>query len=1232
MSSQTLTDTLGDVLRLIELTLKVPADKVDIDANFETFGINSLIVMELMENIERELDVTLTPAQFSNVDNVRGLAELLDRLKQPQAPAHTAAAAAQPIPVPKAIGLTPASARNEVDRLLEEITQQYAISLYGRGLDSVDSIVDVLINEHSDSLLLHYGLAAEIDTPRTNRPGARPVAAPAIAIVGISCRMPDAEDHHQFWDNLISGRNSIREIPASRWRWQDHYAESVQPGKTISKWGALIEDVDCFDAEFFGITDSDAASTDPQLRLLLEETYRAVEDAGIDMRSLAGSRTGVFVGYEYSEYEHHLRRLNNQDFTQGPLFSSSSPAYYLSNRISYVFDLCGPSESINVNCASSAVALNRAFQSLQNGESNLAIAAAASLNLFAGDYIASSQYGVLSPDGSSGVFDDEANGFTRGEAVAGVVLKRLADAERDGDRIYAVIRSSHQTYRGAARNISEVKHEAISRVLSECYAKADIDANSIRYIEVDGYASKWADSFEYEGIKGAFATLPSSGKRCALGSLKGNIGNVESVSGMASLIKLALSLHHGRFPATISMKKRNSFIDIDNPNHPLYIADRELNLVDLRDMPDQPVRAGLNSFADSGSNLHIVLEEYRAPARSTAGVVARQLFLLSARTPTQLAACVQRHISFLEHERVQEDYLDLALTTQVGREAHAERLAIVAGSNQELLEKLRLVAKAGIRERLGLEGREIFHARIESSTRLGVASLISEDMALTQLQQCQHSGDWKQIGLLWVNGVAIPWHRLWQGQAVRKASLPTYPFARTRHWIDVEPADPAAPSEARSVTTATLPIEQASDAAAQGDPAPKTPRWFFYFPREVDGAEDAFLPAEKLELFMQQEVAAQQKIELGAVDCGCNFLDLGMNSIGVAELIIKLDALLQINLSPSVLFKHPEIRSLSAYLADAYGERVQALRVASEPPASDTIGSAGVAVVAEKPGAPRPADFLIPLQPQGERAALFALPGAGGGAVSLQRLSQVLGREQPFFCLEAVDVEGEWPPMPSVEANAAFARQAIREHQAQGPYRLLGYSNGGLVAFEIARQLLEEGDEASLVLLDTLAPGHTGKDPLQEMVEVFRHFIGSLGASTDLSLAELQAVPAEDRAAFLYTRTEQLGLNLPRRQFLNTFAAAQSSEIACQSYQPLPLTQDLDLILFRSDAAYPEAPRDYGWSALLTQAPRVVELQGDHFGVLESPAAEEIARHLDTPVEPTPSPAAPRQGRKRGRG
>lgn len=1220
------TDVLSGVIKLIEATLKVPADKVDIDANFETFGVNSLIVMELMENIEKQFEVTLTPAQFSNVSTVRGLAELLEKLTQksagetqrtpsaapeprrPDPPAATAAnvepvASAQSAPGKPPSKQSPASPQ----RILDYIRREYAVDLSHRKFDAVDEIIEALASEHADAVMRRYGLIGALDhAPNPDAAGRRRTE---IAIVGMSCRLPDAVDHRAFWDNLLAGKNSMREIPASRWRWEDHFADAIVPGKTVSKWGALLDDVDCFDAEFFNIPASEAMTMDPQQRLLLQETYRAVEDAGMDMRKLAGSNTGVFVGYEYSEYEHHLRKLNNKDFKSGPLFSSSSPTYYLANRLSFTFDFRGPSESINVNCASSAVAINRACYSLINGESDVAIAGGVSLNLFADDYVASSQYGVLSANGTSGVFDDDANGFTRGEGAAALVLKRLEDAERDNDRIYAVIKACHQNYRGAARNISEIKYESIADALSKCYEKAGVDVEAVSYIEVDGYATKWGDSFEYEGVKGAFANSSLKQKHCALGSLKGNIGNVESVSGAANVIKVALSLFHKKFPATVSKKKINSFIDIDNPSHPLYIADSQIAFEDIRKDAAAPIRAGVNSFADSGVNVHILLEEYMAGAPvASVEPPSKQLFVLSAKNGKRLENYVADYVEFLSKPAAGDAFADFIYTAQTGREALSERLAIVASSREELLEKLLLVKKTGIRDRLGLESKDIYHGRSNPADKNSLASLITAEMAYTQLAESMRTLQWRQAALLWVNGVSVPWETVWRDRPVRRASLPAYPFAKERYWVDVEVK---APVESVAVIRPVLAEAQPVDTA----PALE---WWFYVPSAGStGAVGAVAMSrvEKIELFLKQEIARQLKSPIEEIPADRNFIDLGMNSIGVADLIIKTDKLLQANLSPSVLFKHPDIGSLAQYLAQTYAEALDALIVSHNKPAAGDVEGEGASRRSNVGAArrdPTPQDILVPLQTKGDRTPLFAVPGAGGGALSLQQLSHALGGRQPFYCLEAVGLDGVHPPMASIEEIAQFNIRALRSVQSKGPYRVLGYSNGGVVAFEMARRLVEQEQEsASLILLDSLCPLLPGKDPVQEMVDVFKHFVASLGGVSDLSVKKLRETPESERSAYLYDSVVGLGFEAPREQFIATFNAATASERACRAYRPSKLSAALDATLFRADAGYPDAPEDYGWNQLLAQPLRTYAIKADHFSIIDKHPLKDVARRIN---------------------
>ena len=968
-----------------------------------------------------------------------------------------------------------------------------------------------------------------------------------------------------------SGPISSPSAAASRWIWEDHLSESPRPGKTVSKWGALIDGVDCFDAAFFGIPPSEAMALDPQQRLLLQESYRAFEDAGIDSSTLAGSSTGVFVGYQYSEYEQHLRRLGNADMSAGPVFSSSSPSYYLANRVSFAFDLRGPSEAINVNCASSAVAINRAYHALLNGECDTALAAGVSLNLFEGDYIASSQYGLLSSNGTSGVFDDAASGFTRGEGVGVIVLKRLEDAQRDHDRIYAVMKSCHQNYRGAARSLSEVRHESITDVLSACYLKAAVDPATVRYIEVDGYATKWADSFEFEGIKGALPTGEPGRKRCALGSVKGNIGNVEAASGVTHVIKLALALHRKVFPATISKTKVNTFIDIESAEHPLYIADKPIAFDDIRD-GGEPIRAGINSFADSGTNVHILLEEVaaeRSPAKSHSE--RRQLFVMSARNGERLEACVRACIETLAEADETDSFESLIHTAQTGREPMDERLAVVAASRGELLEKLALIKMADVRTHLGMASRDIYRGSAHGVDKNPLADLITTGMVDAQLAQAVQSGQWKQIALLWVNGVRIPWEVVWQDAPVRPGSLPCYPFTATRYWMDAPLRRGAAPEVAPSPPRQEpqrLPVE-----SGHGDPPPT------------------------LALYLKQEAARQLHRPADEISSDKDLIDLGLSSMGIAELIHKVDKLLGIHLSPSVVFKHSGIGALAAYLEETY------------PQSIDACTRSGTA---ELPACP-PTDIVVAVQPLGTRVPIFALPGAGGNALSLQQLSHALGHEQPFYCLEAVGLDGTTPPpLASVAETAALNIERMRAVQAKGPYRLLGYSNGGVVAFEMARQLLGcRIKVSSLTLLDTLCPTARGPHPVEDMVvAVFNHFAKRLGVRSDLDADMLRRVPESERSKYLYGFLCSRGIDLPRQQFIATFDAATASEHACRAYRPSRLPQPTDVVLITASNGFRGAPGDYGWGPFVTGPMRTFQVQADHLTIVEMGPVAEVAQKI----------------------
>lgn len=1150
MSNHAQADVARRLVNTIAATLKVSADRIPGDAELDALGINSIILMELIENIEQEFGFALTPAQVAGVTTLPGLSEVLANLVGEPAPETSSSDSSQ--------------------GLLGYISEKYAVDLSGRSFDTVEDVVETLVSDHSETLIRHYGLQSE------EKPA--PARTSDIAIVGMSCRLPDAPDVGSFWNNLLEARNSVREIPASRWNWQEHFSSVPGPGKSVSKWGALIDDVDCFDARFFGIPADQASAMDPQQRLLLQETYRAVENAGMDIRKLAGTTTGVFIGYQYSEYEQHLRARNNQSLEDGPLFSSSSPCYYLAHRISFQFDFRGPSESINIQCASSAVAINRAYYSLLNGESDVALAGGVSLNLFAGDYIASSQYGLLSANGSSGVFDNDASGFTRGEGVAMIVLKRLEDARRDNDRIYAVIKSCHHGYRGAARSLSEVRHEAFTNVLDECYRKADIDPQTVRYVEVDGFATKWADSFEYEGIKNAVMRGGTGGKRCALGSVKGNIGNVEAASGVSNVIKVALSLYHKQFPATISKRRLSTFLDVDDSAHPLYIADQAIAFEAIR-QGSMPIRAGINSFADSGTNVHILLEEHiDTPPASRQASASNQLCILSAADASRLDIYVQDYIKFLSGASA-DSFSELAYTLQMGREALNHRLAIVAASREELLEKLQLYRATDARSVEKLAAKDIYYGVASASGNNPLAGLISVDMVRKQVLESLRTQQWKQVALLWVNGIAIDWDAIWEGKAMRRAVLPCYPFAKERYWIDAAPK------------AATRTVDIVVDAILS--------RTDWHFSTEPGANAVALDRTEKIQLFLQQEIGLQLRRPIDEIALGKTFPDLGMSSIGIAALINSIDRLLQTQLSPSAIFKYPQIDTLAVYLAATYPEAIDSLRVSSPAacqPEDDAVASL---------------DLVIPVQPRGALPIVFAVPGAGANALSMQQLSRALGEEQPFYCLEPVGLNGKAAPLTSVEALAQQHIKGMKSVQQIGPYRLLGYSNGGVVVFEMARQLLQQGEQIeSLMLLDSLCPT-LRHDPIEVMMTaVFKHFVRTLGGVSDLDVKRLQQVPAHECSSYLYDHIERLGIQLPKAQFLATFDVAAASERACRAYEPTVLPEKLDVTLFRATDAFKDAPEDYGWRSFLGSPLRICAVKADHFSLIERDAAREVARQI----------------------
>ena len=506
----------------------------------------------------------------------------------------------------------------------------------------------------------------------------------SLAIVGMGCRFPGgANSLRSFWDLLCAGTDAIREIPADRWSIAAHYDPT--PGrvaKSISKWGGFIDDIDRFDSRFFGISAREADGMDPQQRLLLEATWEALEDGGQTLEAMHGSRTGVFVGISTADYA--ALQFDSSGRNVADVYSATgSTSSIAANRISYCFDLRGPSLAVDTACSSALTACHVASQSLWRGDCSMAVVAGVNALLNPNNFIAFSRMSMLSPDGRCKAFDSRANGFVRAEGVGAVILKPLSAAQADGDRIYAVIRSTAANQDGRTNGITVPNRDAQQSLILEACRAAQISPGSISYVEAHGTGTPIGDPIETAALGAALA----EGRRlpCPIGSVKTNIGHLEAASGIASLIKVALVLKHKTIPPSIHLKTPNPNIDFEKLNL------RVVREIEAFPSNSGPLLAGINSFGFGGANAHVILEA--APALhanhiplAQSGTVRPLILPISAHTGEALRQAAQNYRALLQNSDTDSSALCAAAATRRSHLAH--RLCLIADSREQLMERL----------------------------------------------------------------------------------------------------------------------------------------------------------------------------------------------------------------------------------------------------------------------------------------------------------------------------------------------------------------------------------------------------------------------------------------------------------------------------------------------------------------------------------------------------------------
>ncbi len=576
-------------------------------------------------------------------------------------------------------------------------------------------------------------------------------ASEPIAIVGVGCRIPGGEDGVSGYWRLLESQGS-EVSPGVEARLSDSLQGKALPQAARS--AALLQNVDLFDPRHFGISPREAIGMDPQQRLLLEVSWEALEDAGIDPFSLYQSVTGVYIGIASHDYAQLIMRRGDTGAID-PHFASGVGSSVAAGRISYVLGLNGPCLSIDTACSSSLVAVHLACEALRHEECTAALAGGVNLILSPEPSIAFAQAGMLSPQGCVRAFDAGADGFVRGEGCGVLVLKRLRDAQAAGDRIQGVILGSAVNQDGASSGLTVPNGLAQQELLRVAHRRAGIEPWQVGYVEAHGTGTTLGDPIEAEALGAVFGG--ERAKKLCIGSVKTNVGHLESAAGVAGLIKLVLGLQHGVLPGQLHWERPSQHVRWDELPLEVLTQARQWDPISGRRI------GGVSSFGFSGTNAHVVVEDW--PEEACAEIdPGEEVLAITARSEAALRALVERYTEFLPQTGAA--WCDICYTAAVGRAVFSERLAIVASGKADCVEKLR-------RWLAGASVPGMYRGTVRAGQPAAHAALDAQAPVASVAEQ-------------FVRGAAVDWAQRTSGRKLRRVVLPGCVFQRERYWIDVE--------------------------------------------------------------------------------------------------------------------------------------------------------------------------------------------------------------------------------------------------------------------------------------------------------------------------------------------------------------------------------------------------------------------------------------------------------------
>ena len=546
-----------------------------------------------------------------------------------------------------------------------------------------------------------------------------------IAIVGVGCRYPGGvSDPDSFWRLLADGTDAITEVPRERWDIDAWYSPDPDaPGKMTTRWGGFVEGLEEFEPLFFGLTPREAPSVDPQERLLLETTWEALEHVGLTLEQLMDSRTGVYMGLSGTEYQ--TRAMGNVRALDRYSLLGTAPSAMV-GRLSYWLGLKGTNLAVDTACSSSLVAVHLACQALRNGECDLALAGGANVVLDPARTVYFSRLGAMSPTGRCHAFSAAADGYVRAEGAGVLVLERLADAERSGHRILAVVRGSAVNQDGRSNGLTAPNGPSQEAVIREALRRAGVEASTVGYLECHGTGTALGDPIEVQAAAAAYGEGRPATAPLVIGSVKTNFGHAEAAAGVASLIKVVLMLQHEQIPRTLHFREPNPHVAWDKI--PVKVATEHV----AWPRSGAPRRAGVSSFGFSGTNAHVVVEEGPKPVAMPASPArGSELAVLSAKTQAALNAVAERMHAHVSRSGG-ADLRDISFSLATTRSHHLHRLALTVSSLDELREALAAAARGetpacGTRGRKGLATKAVFVVPGQATLRPGAGSRLLRD-------------------------------------------------------------------------------------------------------------------------------------------------------------------------------------------------------------------------------------------------------------------------------------------------------------------------------------------------------------------------------------------------------------------------------------------------------------------------------------------------------------------------